>query len=123
MIDDEVRRLVDGAHDRARAILTMHRATLDRLATALVDKETLDDADLADVFGDIDKGAGIDVPMDELERPSRVRPRREAPVDVRVAEASAAPEPRRTPATPAQPSLWRRVQRWRQLRAPRPSGT
>ena len=48
LIDHEVRQLVDGAHDRARAILTTHRATLDRLATTLVEKETLDDSDLAD---------------------------------------------------------------------------
>ncbi|HKY65665.1 MAG TPA: ATP-dependent zinc metalloprotease FtsH, partial [Acidimicrobiales bacterium] len=122
LIDDEVRQLVDHAHDRARFILTAHRSTLDRLASSLVEKETLDDADLAEVFGDIDKGAGIDVPMDELERPTRTRPRREAPVDVRVAEASATPEARATPPAPAT-SLWRRVQRWRQLRAPRPSGT
>src|SRR4029453_2260014 len=46
LIDDEVRRLVDHAHDRARFILTPHRSTLDRLAAALVDKETLDDGDL-----------------------------------------------------------------------------
>ena len=32
LIDDEVRRLVDHAHDRARFILTTHRSTLDRLA-------------------------------------------------------------------------------------------
>src|SRR5688572_15818102 len=62
MIDREVRRLVDGAHDRARHILETHRATLDRLADALVEKETLDDSDLAEVFGPIDKGAGIEMP-------------------------------------------------------------
>jgi cell division protease FtsH len=122
LIDDEVRRLVDHAHDRARFILTTHRATLDRLAASLVDKETLDDADLAEVFGDIDKGAGIEVPLDELERPSRVRPRREAPADVTVAEASDRPEARPVPAAPSEP-MWRRVLRWRGLRAPRPSGT
>jgi cell division protease FtsH len=124
LIDDEVRQLVDHAHDRARFILTTHRATLDRLAAALIEKETLDDAELAEVFGDIDKGAGIDVPMDELERSAPLRTRREPRVDVRVAEAAAQrdAEARPAPSTPAT-SLWRRVQRWRQLRAPRPSGT
>jgi cell division protease FtsH len=122
LIDAEVRGLVDHAHDRARFILTTHRATLDRLAAALIDKETLDDGDLAEVFGGIDKGAGIDVPMDELARPADDPPR-EAPVDdVRVAEATSQADARPAPATPAA-SLWRRVQRWRQLRAPRPSGT
>ena len=124
LIDDEVRQLVDHAHDRARFILTTHRATLDRLAAALIEKETLDDAELAEVFGDIDKGAGIDVPMDELERSAPVRTRRDPRVDVRVAEAAAQRDGDAHPA-PSAPatSLWRRVQRWRQLRAPRPSGT
>jgi cell division protease FtsH len=121
LIDDEVRRLVDHAHDRARFILTTHRATLDRLASSLVEKETLDDADLADVFGDIDKGAGIEVPRDELER-SALAPPRDAPFDVAVAEATGRTDARPTPAPPAEPA-WRRVLRWRGLRAPRPSGT
>ncbi|MGH9114148.1 MAG: ATP-dependent zinc metalloprotease FtsH [Acidimicrobiales bacterium] len=117
-IDDEVRRLIDGAHDRARFILTTHRATLDRLATSLVEKETLDDADLAEVFGDIDKGAGIELPLEELEV-GTARPAPREPV-VTVAEASDQPDvrPARSPVLPA----WRRVLRWG-LREPRPSGT
>ena len=117
-IDDEVRQLIDGAHDRARFILSTHRATLDRLATSLVEKETLDDADLAQVFGDIDKGAGIEVPIDELELgTARPAPREPA---VTVAEASDQPDvwSTRAPVLPA----WRRVLRWG-LREPRPSGT
>ncbi|HEX6567943.1 MAG TPA: ATP-dependent zinc metalloprotease FtsH [Acidimicrobiales bacterium] len=122
LIDDEVRRLVDHAHDRARFILTTHRATLDRLASSLIERETLDDAELADVFGDIDKGAGIDLPLDELERPPAAPTPRDAPVDVTVAEATGQPEPRPVPAAPTE-TLWQRVRRWRGLRAPRPSGT
>jgi cell division protease FtsH len=117
-IDDEVRRLIEGAHDRARFILVTHRSTLDRLATSLVEKETLDDADLAEVFGDIDKGAGIELPVEELELgTARPAPREPA---VTVAEASNQPTmwPSRAPAVPA----WRRVLRWG-LREPRPSGT
>ncbi|MCP3912877.1 MAG: ATP-dependent metallopeptidase FtsH/Yme1/Tma family protein [Actinomycetia bacterium] len=52
-IDAEVRRLVDEAHDQAREVLTLHRVVLDRLAEALVEHETLDDAQLAGLFGDI----------------------------------------------------------------------
>jgi cell division protease FtsH len=117
-IDDEVRRLIDGAHDRARFILSTHRSTLDRLARSLVEKETLDDADLAQVFGDIDKGAGIEVPVDELELDTaRPAPREPA---VTVAEASDQPDvwSTRAPVLPA----WRRVLRWG-LREPRPTGT
>src|SRR5690606_25154918 len=70
LIDDEVRRLVDHAHDRARFILTTHRATLDRLAGALVERESLDEGELAEVFGELDKGAGIEnVPVLDATRP------------------------------------------------------
>ncbi|MBN2624514.1 MAG: AAA family ATPase, partial [Acidimicrobiales bacterium] len=124
MIDDEVRQLVDHAHDRARFILTTHRGTLDRLASSLVEKETLDDGDLAEVFGDIDKGAGIELPVDELRRTRSASPPIDAAADVAVAEASESTghtEARPVPAPPE--AVWRRVRRWRDLLAPRPSGT
>ncbi len=49
-IDDEVARLLDEAHARARHIVETHRATLDALADALVERETLLDDDLATIF-------------------------------------------------------------------------
>jgi cell division protease FtsH len=123
LIDEEVRQLVDFAHDRARFILTTHRRTLDRLATALIEKETLDDAELAEVFGDIDKGAGIELP----ETPPRrsLAPLRPA-IGVTAAEAAPAHEatwPAEAPIGEVVRSLSRRVRRWRPVRAPRPSGT
>jgi cell division protease FtsH len=122
-IDAEVRWLIDHAHDRARFILSTHRATLDRLASSLVEKETLDDADLAEVFGDIDKGTGIEVSLDELERTSPRRPRRDAPADLTIAGVTVQSEPRPVSATPTEPT-WRRVRRWLDgVRAPRPSST
>jgi cell division protease FtsH len=51
VVDAEVRRLIDEAHDRARSVLVRHRATLDRLAQELVEKETLDALDLAEILG------------------------------------------------------------------------
>ncbi len=50
-IDREVRSLIDEAHDRARAVLTHHRATLDCMARDLVEKETLDSMDLEEILG------------------------------------------------------------------------
>jgi cell division protease FtsH len=50
-IDNEVRALIDEAHSRARAVLTHHRATLDRMARELVEKETLDSMDLEEILG------------------------------------------------------------------------
>jgi cell division protease FtsH len=57
-IDGEVRRLLDEAHAEAREILTLHRATLDLLATALVEHETLGDTQLAAIFGELDEWVG-----------------------------------------------------------------
>jgi len=47
-VDEEVSRLLDEAHDRARRILESHRGGLDRLAAALLERETLADAELAE---------------------------------------------------------------------------
>ena len=122
LIDDEVRRLVDAAHERARFILTTHRSTLDRLATSLIEKETLDDSELADVFGDLDKGAGIELPLDELGTGVLPQGPRE-PVGVTVAEATGQPEPDVRPVRAPQPvPVWRRGLRWGR-RELRPSGT
>jgi cell division protease FtsH len=53
VVDREVRRLIDEAHERARAVLLRHRDTLDGLARELVEKETLDPLDLAEILGPI----------------------------------------------------------------------
>ena len=54
VIDEEIRILVSGAHQRAEAILTTYRATLDHLASEMLEKETLNDKDLERIFGDLD---------------------------------------------------------------------
>ena len=41
-IDEEIRRLIQEAHERARGILTQHQERLKRLADALLEKEVLD---------------------------------------------------------------------------------
>ena len=46
MVDDEVKRLVDEAYARATQILNEHRDLLDRIALALLDRETIDREDL-----------------------------------------------------------------------------
>src|SRR5205807_1459209 len=42
LIDEEVRRVVDEAHDEVTRLLTRHRDQLDRLTQALLQTETLD---------------------------------------------------------------------------------
>jgi cell division protease FtsH len=55
IVDDEVRRLVDAAHDEAWEILTQYRHVLDALAYELLERETLNQAELAEVFTPIEK--------------------------------------------------------------------
>jgi len=57
-IDAEVRRLIEDAHDQAREVLVTYRATLDRLADALIEKETLDTPEVMEIFSDVARGSG-----------------------------------------------------------------
>jgi cell division protease FtsH len=45
LIDEEVRRIVDSAHTRVSELLRAHRGNLDSLVGALLEHETLDEAD------------------------------------------------------------------------------
>ena len=50
-IDDEVRRIVEEAHERCRAVLGQHRDKLDELAVALMELETIEGDDLVRLLG------------------------------------------------------------------------
>jgi len=54
MRDQEQSRLTDYAYEQALRILAKHRLALDRIATALLEKETLTRTDLLELFGDVD---------------------------------------------------------------------
>jgi cell division protease FtsH len=47
LIDDEVKRLLSSLYDEAKALLGRERERLDRIADALLERETLEQADLA----------------------------------------------------------------------------
>ena len=55
IIDEEVRRLLDNAMREAWEILTNNRGVLDTLASRLLEEETLDEAQLAEIFKDVVK--------------------------------------------------------------------
>mgnify|MGYP000934918513 FL=1 len=55
IIDEEVRRLLDNAMREAWEILTNNRGVLDTLASRLLEEETLDEAQLAEIFKDVIK--------------------------------------------------------------------
>jgi cell division protease FtsH len=51
LVDEEVRRIVDGAEDEVIELLTRERSRLDALARALLDRETLDQPEAYEVAG------------------------------------------------------------------------
>ncbi|HLI57872.1 MAG TPA: hypothetical protein VKY26_12680, partial [Actinomycetota bacterium] len=54
-IDSEIRRLIDEAHDEAWEILTTYRTQLDRMVEILLEKETIDKEEVAEIFGSVPK--------------------------------------------------------------------
>jgi len=86
-IDEEVRKLIDEAHVEALTILTENRKVLDKLAKALVEKETLDTPDVMEILGPVAKRPSRNA---STQPPARTQPRR------RVAR-SVAPKPRPRP--------------------------
>ena len=54
-IDDEVRTLVAAAHQEAREILNTHRDAMERMVDVLLEKETVDREEIAEIFHDVPK--------------------------------------------------------------------
>ena len=50
-IDEEVSKILTACMDDVRNILSLHRDQMDRLTQALVEKETLDDREIRQMFG------------------------------------------------------------------------
>jgi len=84
-IDAEVRRIIEDAHAEAEAILRAHRATLDRLAAALMEHETLDTPALMEIFGDLPPWAADPGPVPAPARPPSPPPAEPPMVPVGVA--------------------------------------
>jgi cell division protease FtsH len=81
-IDDEIRRVVEGAHQRARDILTEHRETLDTISEILVRRETIEKTEFdalimgtpeSEVFPE--EAPSPPAPPTPLDKPGREAPR------------------------------------------------
>ncbi|KUM35774.1 ATP-dependent zinc metalloprotease FtsH [Arthrobacter sp. EpRS71] len=83
VVDEEVRRLIDQAHDEAYAILTENRDVLDRLALELLERETLNQQEIADIFHDIRKRDFREIWLSKESRPVQSIP----PVESRAEKA------------------------------------
>jgi len=90
-VDTEVRKLIDHAHTEAWKVLMDNRAILDRLATELLEKETLDHNQLATIFEGVKKLPERPLWLSSSERP----PSKKGPVSVpqkKAAPRKAAPK-------------------------------
>ncbi|MFC8598220.1 MULTISPECIES: ATP-dependent zinc metalloprotease FtsH [unclassified Isoptericola] len=72
-VDHEVRKLVEAAHDEAWEVLTQYRDVLDELVLRLLEKETLNQAELADVFAPVVKREPRDVWLSSEQRTVHTR--------------------------------------------------
>jgi cell division protease FtsH len=57
-IDDEIRRMIEAAHDEAWDVLTEYRDVLDNLVLRLLDKETLSRKEVVEIFAPVQKRPG-----------------------------------------------------------------
>jgi cell division protease FtsH len=83
-VDNEVRALIEAAHDEAWTVLNDNRAILDRLALELLEHETLDHDALAVIFADIKKLTPRPQWLSSDRRPVSAVP----PVDYRAPKAA-----------------------------------
>jgi cell division protease FtsH len=95
-IDKEVRRLIDGAWERANTILTERRAQLDLMASVLIERETVDKDELEallddkwDEYLEREKATKAAVAEVDAPKPKRTRRKGEEPPP----ETASNPEP------------------------------
>ncbi|PMC74639.1 ATP-dependent zinc metalloprotease FtsH [Brachybacterium sp. UMB0905] len=99
LVDQEVRKLLDDALDEAWTVIERNRDVLDRLVEELLEKETLNEKELAEIFRDVRKQPPRDVWASSTERPALAAPSVGGPSG--EPEASDAGEP----LTPGPPEL------------------
>jgi cell division protease FtsH len=104
-IDAEVRLLIEQAHDEAWQVLNTNRDVLDRLASELLEKETLDHNQLAEIFEGLEKLPERPQWLSSTNRPLSDRPPvkvpSKLPIDPEVVDGGVDSEPpappKRTP--------------------------
>ena len=93
VVDEEVRRLLDNAHDEAYQILTENRDVLDRLALELLERETLNQKEIAEIFSDVRQRDVREVWLSKPTRPVHSIPPVVSPRERREAKEIGAPDP------------------------------
>ncbi|WP_417554806.1 ATP-dependent zinc metalloprotease FtsH [Microbacterium sp.] len=96
-VDEQVRALIEQAHDEAYQVISENRDVLDRLALALLEEETLDHHRIAEIFTDVRKLPERPQWLSSDRRPVSTLP--PIAVPVRSVEPVAADEQARTETT------------------------
>src|SRR5680860_47313 len=99
-IDSEVHRLVEEAHDEAREILTKYRDKLDLMVERLIEKESLEKAEVQEILAEVAKQS----PANPVER-TRLRRQQRGEEREPDWEAPEAPRRHRLPRPAPQPRL------------------
>lgn len=86
-VDAEVRAIIEQGHNEAYEALTVNRAVLDRLAGELMEKETLDHLQIAEIFKDVVKVPARKLWLSSEGRPVSDLPPIEVPASVRTDDA------------------------------------
>ncbi|WP_292826054.1 ATP-dependent zinc metalloprotease FtsH [Microbacterium sp.] len=112
-IDNQVRALIEQAHNEAYQVLNDNRDVLDRLALELLEKETLDHLELAEIFKDVKRLPPRPQWLSSDDRPVSYQPPVEVPrrvhpegIAATVEAEQVAPEkaPKRRPTGQARPA-------------------
>jgi len=100
-VDAEVRVLLEQAHDEAWQVINDNRDVLDHLAKVLLEKETLDHEELAEMFKDVRKLPERPQWLSSTSRPVSDRPAitlpEKAPVDPEAVDGGVDSEPTASP--------------------------
>ncbi|ACQ78963.1 ATP-dependent metalloprotease FtsH [Beutenbergia cavernae DSM 12333] len=92
VVDEEVRRLIEAAHDEAWEILTTYRDVLDQLVLELLERETLNHDELAEVFTAITKRDPRPVWLSSNRRGVSDRPPVSTPAEIAAGEGDMLPQ-------------------------------
>jgi len=112
-VDQEVRALIEQAHNEAYEVINANRDVLDRLALELLEKETLDHIELAEIFKDVKRLPPRPQWLSSDQRPVSYQPPVEVPrrvhpegIAAAVEVEQGAPEkaPKRRPTGQARPA-------------------
>ncbi|HEX2266314.1 MAG TPA: cell division protein FtsH, partial [Solirubrobacterales bacterium] len=91
-IDDEIRRIVESAHQTAKGLLSEQRDQLERISKLLLERETIDAKEFVAL---LEGKPAEEVFVDDEERPAK--PAEPAPEPERAAREGARPSPRPRP--------------------------